>query len=89
MLSYRYEEHRDHVFTDDGQRLLLKARDRAQKLLSEAGAVSIGAIIAGLSGDSWKMLACVDRLVEIGDLLEVPNPHSGAGQHRLFIKGRG
>jgi hypothetical protein len=34
------------------------------------------------------MLACIDRLVELKELIEVPNPVSRAGQDRVFI-GRG
>ena len=84
-MSYRYANERPFVFTDEGQLMFLKVRDRAKKLLDEAGAVACDALISGLTGNSWSMLACVDRLVEIGELKEVPNPHSLAGQHRLFV----
>jgi hypothetical protein len=86
-MSYDYQTERPFVFTEDGQVMFLKIRDTAKSLLEKSGAVSCGRLIAGLTGDSWGMLACVDRLVELRELREVPNPHSSAGQHRLFIAG--
>ena len=35
-------------------------------------------------GGMWQMPACVDRLVELGELREVTAPKSVAGQHRIF-----
>lgn len=84
MSGYLYAELRDKLFTDEGQRLFLKVRDRAQALLAESGAAMVGAIIRGLSGDSWEMLACVDRLVELGELREVVQ-RDVAGLHRVFV----
>lgn len=86
-MSYDYATQKPNLFTDDGQRMFLKVRDAAKSYLDTAGAVSCGKLISAAgSGISWDMLACVDRLVELGELLEIPNPHSRAGQHRVFIK---
>ena len=84
-MPYRYEEQRENLFTDEGQRMFLKIRDSAQRLLAQSGAAMCSKIIAGASGDGWLMMACVDRLVELGELVEVPNSQSRAGQHRLFV----
>lgn len=84
-MSYDYHTEKPKVFMEENQELFLSILDRATRLTREAGAASMEAIICGLSGDTWIMLACVDRLVEIGALREVPNPHSRTGQHRLFI----
>lgn len=83
-MAYEYAVQRPHVFTEDGQVMFLKIRDNAQALIAKSGAASCGKIIAGCTGDSWNMLACVDLLVELGEILEVPNPLSKAGQDRLF-----
>jgi hypothetical protein len=32
------------------------------------------------------MLACVDRLVELGEIREVTQPNTVAGQDRIFTK---
>lgn len=86
-MSYSYEKEKPHIFTDDGQRQFLKVRDFAHKTLAVAGAVQGWALIeAAGSGDSWKMMACIDRLVELGELREIPT--GGAWQHRVFVSGR-
>lgn len=75
-MSYRYQELRAQLFTDDGQRLLLKVRDRVHALLEESGACDTEHAIAGIGGDSWLLLACLDRLSELGELecIFAPSP---------------
>lgn len=85
MSGYSYEAERLQLFTDQGQRMLLGIRDRANKLLTDAGAATMGRIIAEASGDSWQMLACVDRMVELGELREVEQGYVMA-QDRIFVK---
>ncbi len=72
-MSYDYETEKAFVFTDKGQKMLLSVRDNAFRLISIAGAARIDKILANQIGDSWAMLACVDRLVEIGDLIKLPD----------------
>jgi hypothetical protein len=88
---YVYAEQKQELFTDEGQRLFLALRDHAQKLLKMAGAVRAQEIMnAPRSGccDSWQLLACVDRMVEIGDLIEVTAQDKWASQHRVFVSAR-
>lgn len=86
-MAYSYATERSCVFTEDGQVMFLKVRDRAKELLAQAGAVRCDKLIAAAgSGSSWNMLACVDRLVELGELREVSQSNC-AGQHRIFIAG--
>jgi hypothetical protein len=84
-MTYSYDDLKHTVFTESGQIKFLQIRDRAKHLITMSGAASCEKIIIGINGDTWEMLACIDRLVEIGDIMEVPNPHSRAGQHRIFI----
>lgn len=86
-MPYTYADYRHEVFTEDGQVLFLEIRDRAQALIKQSGAAQCGAIIQGSTGDTWKMLACVDRLVELGELREIEYGEC-AGQHRIFVAGR-
>lgn len=81
---YDYKTLRPEVFTDQGQRMFLKIRDHAQRLLKEAGAVRLSEMIRPCSGDGWQMLACVDRLVELGEIREVVQPDPVA-HHRIFV----
>lgn len=83
---YCYENERAQLFTDRGQREFLKVRDAAQRLLEKAGAFRQTEVIreAGISGDSWFMIACVDRLVELGEIREIPAEMPT--QYRIYIK---
>lgn len=83
-MSYQYQVQRANIFTENGQIMFLAIRDKAKELLGESGAVMSKKLMC-VSGDTWDMLACIDRLVEIGELLEIKNTVSGAGQHRVFI----
>ena len=83
-----YAEHRAWVLSDEGQRCVFACADHARELLSKSGAVLSNSLLGGYNpspADSSKMLAVIDRLVELGRLIEIPNPKSGAGQHRVFI----
>lgn len=82
---YDYQTIKKNLFTDDGQRMFLKIRDFVNKTLEIAGAVRMQEAINSASGDSWTMLACVDRLVELGEIVEIPQT-SVAGQYRVFVK---
>lgn len=66
-MSYKYYEERAKLFTEEGQRSFLKVRDKAFELLKVSGAFEAGKVI-GEAGDWWVGLACLDRMVEIGDL---------------------
>jgi hypothetical protein len=87
MPGYDYATQRPSVFTEDGQIMFLQIRDNAARLIAKAGAARLLEIIGGVSGNTWDMLACVDRLVELGELREVTTG-SVAGQHRVFINPR-
>lgn len=80
---YNYEAEKKELFTDEGQRMFLKIRDKVNELLDNAGAVRMQEAI----GYSWRQLACVDRMVELGELREIPQ--SGMpGQYRVFVRIR-
>ena len=83
-MSYDYKEQRPIVFTEAGLTMLLKIRDNAQRLTDLAGAVREEKLWVGLSGDSWDMRACVDYLVERGELKLVFC--SCARQHNVYVK---
>ena len=81
---YNYQTQRNFVFSEEGQKDFLEIRDQAKRLTKEAGAVTAHKLMC-VTGCTWDMLACIDRLVELGELIEIPNPISAAGQHRIFI----
>lgn len=87
-MPYEYNTERANLFTDEGQRQLLRVRDRVRGLLKTSGAVRMQEAISGETGSSWTMLACVDRLVELGEVREVPQ-NDPPGQHRIFVASGG
>ncbi len=72
-MSYNYETQKPRLFTDQGQRDFLKARDEVHRLLGLAGAFRFDKVNFG-SGDSWTMLAMIDRMIELGEIEECPRP---------------
>ena len=42
-------------------------------------------VISGATGDTWLMLACLDYLVERGELREITAGMDVAGQHRVYV----
>lgn len=88
-MSYQYETQRAVIFTDAGQRMFLKIRDHAKELLETAGAATSGKLSAGAGGgDTWDMLACIDRLVELGELRRITPIGSVPTQNEVFVAGR-
>lgn len=85
-LMYDYEAEKHEVFKPENQEMFLKIRDHAHKLIREAGAATLGKIIGGkgIVGSSWTMIACVDRLVELGEIIEIKRDEHVWGQFRIF-----
>ena len=85
---YIYEKEKEYVFTEKGQRHFLHIRDLVNGLLDNAGAFAMGkAMSLGDAGaaSNWEMMACVDRLVELGEIKELPRG-SIPGQFRIFVR---
>lgn len=82
---YNYQKEKQKVFTEEGQLMFMQIRDNVKKLLEQSGAVMLDNAIRVVTGDSWLMLACIDRIVELGEIREIPQDNP-AGQHRIFAK---
>lgn len=81
---YNYEEQKQTLFTDKGQRLFIGIRDSVKQKIKLSGAVTLGCAMKLPAGtgaaDSWEMMACIDRMVELEELREIQT--NGAGQDR-------
>jgi hypothetical protein len=82
MYSYEVEKH--NLFTEEGSELYTKIRDKVQSLLTLSGAVRWQEATSGICGDTWLMLACFDRMVELGELKELTG-NGAMAQHRVFV----
>ena len=68
--------------------MLFKIQNNVRNALKIAGAVRMQEAWRGVSGDVWVMLACVDKLVELGHLNEVVTAgYRRLGPHRVFVAG--
>ncbi len=81
---YNYLEEKSKLFTEEGQVMFLKVRDNAKKLLLVAGVFRMQEVLRKVGGDSWMEMACVDRLVELGEIREIKN-RNPTGQYRIFV----
>lgn len=87
-MAYDYETEKPWLFTDEGQRAVFAANENARKLLDSAGAFLGMRALNGVSiGDTWKMMAVLDRLVELGAIVEITGPNVW-GQDRVFTRAR-
>lgn len=89
-MSYVYAEERSKLFTDEGQRFFLKVRDAVKYLLKESGAVKAEELFSNekfkIDNDYWKRQACLDRMVELGDIVEIPNTLTRSKRERIFVE---
>lgn len=83
MMRYKYEDIKPELLTDEGQRRFLKVRDGVKGLLKKTGAFQMGYALEFDSG-SWFAIACIDRMVEIGELREIGN--ESFTQHKVYVE---
>lgn len=84
-MFYRYEDVKPRLFTEIGSIMFTAVRDNVNALLRRAGAVRFEEATKDIAGDTWVMIACFDRMVELGEIIEITPPEIIA-QHRVFIK---
>lgn len=77
-MGYDYQKERAGLFTEDGQVRFIGIRDRIRYLIETAGAFRLEE--ANIS--DWSDIACVDRMVELGELVEFKR--ECWGQYRVF-----
>ena len=84
---YNYSKLKEELFTDLGQRTFLKVRDRVFRLLEKSGAITMHMAIINVGfGNQWFQMACVDRMVELKEIIEIEQAGKVASQNRIFIK---
>jgi hypothetical protein len=71
-MSYDYQTQREHLFTEQGQVFFLAVRDNVKHLLRTAGAFRFDHIKISGGYDSWQLIAAVERLAELKEIVELP-----------------
>lgn len=82
---YDYQQEKPNVFKEQNQAAFLTVRDNAAKLFDIAGAARFDKLCEGISGDSFLMIAFVDRLVELHEI-DCVSPEGTATQYRVYIR---
>lgn len=82
---YKYQEQKAKIFTEEGSVMFTKIRDHVKTILRQSGAITMEAAISVTGGDSWMQMACVDRLVETGEVKELVIVGHTPGQYRVFV----
>lgn len=75
---YNYKQERPALFTEAGQVRFITVRDMVNKTLKVAGAFRLQEL--GIM--SWEETACIDRMVELGEIVEFSR--ECWGQFRVF-----
>ena len=83
---YSYANQRAEVFSESGQVIFLKVRDNARRLFKLAGAVRMTELVADCSGSNWTILACVDRMEELGEIRRADDGKC-ATQNQVYVRG--
>lgn len=83
---YDYKNNRNFVFTEEGQAVFLKIRDNINTLIGMSGAIRMCEAISVACGEVWHLMACVDRLIELGEIKEVTSKEITRRQDRIFVK---
>lgn len=86
LLVYEYSRFKPQVFTEAGQVAFLFVRDNVNSLLKQSGAVRMKEGINNAIGEIYMHMACIDRMVELGELREVETPAGTSEYHRIFVK---
>ncbi len=81
---YDYETEKAWVLTDEGAREFTKARDTFLQKTKETHAARAGLIFACTqAGDTWRSMALLDRMVELGDIRYLASTNDRAWQNRI------
>ena len=89
---YDYQKEKPYTFTDDGQRDLFKLRDFAKGKVGAFNSKYItGEDLLGMPNwnacETWKMMACIDRLVELGHLQVLQGYEALTWQGKIYTAG--
>ena len=86
---YNYEDEKVKLFTPEKTSLLFAIRDQVPRMIKISGACTMEKASSLPSGvgaaTNWEMMACIDYLVELGEIREVKQSHPHPTNHRIFM----
>ena len=84
-MAYKYEECKPNLLNKEELKRFLEVRDIVKDEIDAVGMVVMGAVMMRALGDTWKVMACVDMLVEIGEIVETTQKNGTWAQEREFV----
>jgi len=85
-MIYNYEEYKPNLLDKEELRHFLKVRDIVKDEIDSVGMMVMGAVMIRACGDILKTMACVEMLVEIGEIIETTQKSETWAQEREFIR---
>jgi hypothetical protein len=85
---YNYQVEKKRLFIEANQVYFLEFRDKAKQMIKECGAFRLDKLMSAVKGmpDTWLLLACVDRLLELGDLIELKREAETVSQYKIYTE---
>jgi len=84
---YKYEDYRPFLFSEEGQVVFLKKRDIIKDMLNKSKYVDLEDIVRNTSGSNFETIACVDRMLELNEIVEMTDKNSvKISNFRIFRK---
>lgn len=83
-MAYDYHTEKAKLFTRDGRVMFERIREKVEWLIKVSGAARMSEIIEGERGTDNELMACVDRLTQVGVLKEVTDEQT-LNYHRVFV----
>ncbi len=89
-MSYNYLTEKHKVFQEDNQMMFIKIKEHIELLHQSAGVCTLESAVnaSGVTGSSFTMLACVDRLAELGEVEIFDHPVSSSSNLKLVFPTR-
>lgn len=84
-MGYSYQAERPWLFTAPGQQLRTFVRRKAWAMIDSYGRFTALDIAIGESWDIWHVAACLDRMIELGEIDELAVDRHNELNFRSFV----
>lgn len=86
-MAYNYNNYTTWLSSIEGSKAFLRVRDWCNQALHNCGAFTEGKAMsaAGSTPDSFHAIACIDHLVQLGEIEQIPG-QTCASQNRVYRK---
>lgn len=86
-VPYDYTVEKKRLFNETGVLVLMRVRDRANRLLGISGACTTRKLMNSIGGDTYLIYASIDYMEETGEIVRVLTGAASSGADDIYIKG--